>query len=454
MDTVTNRLLEGTRNSESDPMINASQLTSLTQTLALEAETLPDIATWQTLLTHLKTLEKSDALPFEAVLNSVPIQIVIFDAQHRYLFCNPESIKNEAIRSWIIGKDDFEYCDYRGFDVTIAQGRRKRFLEAVQERGSVGWEETFWDAQGNVKHHWRNLMPIFDEAGELRFVLGYGRDITERKQAREALERFNSELEARVKARTAELEEAKVRLESLNTQLQHHAFHDALTSLPNRALFKDRLNQSVEREKRRPDNGFAVLFLDFDRFKVINDSLGHDVGDTLLIALGERLRECVRPGDTVARLGGDEFTVLLEDLTHSGEAVKTAERIQRSLNRPFELAGQHVNITVSIGIVPSALGYNSAEEVLRDADLAMYAAKACGRAGHQLFSLEMREVALRRLALETDLRRALETQSLEVQYQPIVAVETGSPVGFEALARWSHPLHGPPHLTRNVYPSS
>ncbi len=377
-------------------------------------------------------------------MNNVPIEVVIFDAEHRYLFCNPAAIKNSEIRSWIIGKDDFEYGSYRGFDPSVAEQRRKRFLAAVESRTSASWEETFTDAHGNVKHHWRNLMPVFGQAGELRFVVGYGRDVTERKQAEQALERFNGELETRVRTRTAELEAAKLDLEAANARLQHDAFHDVLTGLPNRALFKDRLAQAVEREKRRPENGFAVLFLDFDRFKVVNDSLGHEAGDTLLIALGERLTGCVRPGDTVARLGGDEFTLLLEDLKQSsGEAVKTAERIQQALKRPFQLAGQALTLTVSIGIVPSRLGYHSAEEVLRDADLAMYDAKKRGRAGYQLFTQQLREQALLRLELETDLRSATEAGTLGVQYQPIVAVETGLPVGYEALARWTHPLHGP-----------
>ena len=441
MDTASSGRARSTLNTIANT-VTTSLHTTLTDTFELEPDTLPSLEVWRALLTHLASREATSHLPFETILHSVPIQIVVFDAQHRYLFCNPESIKNETIRTWIIGKDDFEYCAYRGFDVSIAEGRRERFLRAVESRASAGWEETFTDPQGNIKHHWRNLTPIFDDAGDLQFVLGYGRDVTERKRAQDALKRFNSELESRVKARTAELEEAKKQLEAANTQLQYDAFHDALTGLPNRALFKDRLTQTVEREKRRPENGFAVLFLDFDRFKIINDSLGHNAGDALLIALGERLNGCVRPGDTVARLGGDEFTLLLEDLGHAQEAVGTAERIQQVLKRPFELAGQEVVISVSIGIVSSDLGYDSADEVLRDADLAMYSAKAKGKAGYQFFTPEMRERALERLALETELRSALETRTLSVQYQPIVSVANALPIGFEALARWSHPVHG------------
>ena len=392
----------------------------------------------------LETTLEAAQFGFEAVLNKVPIEVVIFDADHRYVFCNPEAVKDETVRAWLVGQDDFEYCRRLGLELSLATTRRARFRAAIENRAVESWEETVRDDSGDVRHHWRNLMPVFGADGNLDFVIGYGRDITERKHAKEALERFNSKLESRVKLRTAELEAAKLHLENLNLQLQHDAFHDALTGLPNRALFKDRLAQAVEREKRRPENGFAVLFLDFDRFKVINDSLGHEVGDKLLVALGERLRDCVRPGDTVARLGGDEFTLLLEDLAQGGsEAVKTAERVQQALKRPFQLAGQTLALTVSIGVVPSMLGYEHAEEVLRDANLAMYEAKKRGRAGYRLFSPQLREQALRRLGLETDLRSALAARRLGVQYQPIVAVQTGLPVGFEALVRWSHPVHGP-----------
>ena len=163
-------------------------------TLDLEQNTLPSPEIWCALLEHLARQDATSHLPFESILNSVPIQIVVFDAQHRYLFCNLEAIKNGQIRDWIIGKDDFEYCAYRGFDVSIAERRRERFLQAVASCAPMGWEETFTDPQGNVVHHRRNLMPIFGAAGELQFVLGYGRDVTEQKQAQEVLRGFNREL--------------------------------------------------------------------------------------------------------------------------------------------------------------------------------------------------------------------------------------------------------------------
>jgi diguanylate cyclase (GGDEF)-like protein len=225
-------------------------------------------------------------------------------------------------------------------------------------------------------------------------------------------------------------------------RLLYDAFHDALTGLPNRALFIDHLKLSVERAKRRKDRQFAVLFLDFDRFKIINDSLGHMVGDQLLVGIARRLEACLRPGDTVARLGGDEFTVLLEDLNDTREAIEVAERLQQTLSLPFNLKGSEVFTTVSIGIALSTIGYEHAEEVLRDADTAMYRAKLNGKARHELFDKAMHASAMTLLQLETDLRRAIERKEFVLHYQPIVALETGVIRGFEALVRWQHPERG------------
>ena len=280
------------------------------------------------------------------------------------------------------------------------------------------------------------LTPVYGEAGRLTHFIGVQHDVTLRKTAEDALLEANVQLEARVKARTQELERA-------NAQLRHDAFHDGLTGLANRALFYDRLAHALEREKRNPQGGFAALYLDFDRFKVINDSLGHSVGDALLVAIAKRLVENVRPGDTVARLGGDEFTVLLEDLADVTEAIHTAERLQESFARPFELGQHTLYISASIGVAPSTIGYTEAEEVLRDADIAMYRAKSLGRARTAVFDAPMRERALSLLALESDLRRATERGAFEVHYQPILFAPTGQTTGFEALVRWPHPVHGP-----------
>jgi diguanylate cyclase (GGDEF)-like protein/PAS domain S-box-containing protein len=225
-------------------------------------------------------------------------------------------------------------------------------------------------------------------------------------------------------------------------QLLHDAFHDTLTTLPNRALFIDLLARSLGRAQRRADYRFAVLVIDLDRFKVINDSLGHTVGDELLQALTRRIARCVRPGDTVARLGGDEFTILLDDIGSASDATRVADRIQHELSQPFRLSGREVFTSASIGIALSATGYDRAEDLLRDADIAMYRAKALGKARYEVFDTAMHARAKALLELETDLRRAIERNEFVLQYQPVVSLASGMIVGFEGLIRWQHPQRG------------
>jgi diguanylate cyclase (GGDEF)-like protein/PAS domain S-box-containing protein len=225
-------------------------------------------------------------------------------------------------------------------------------------------------------------------------------------------------------------------------KLVHDAFHDALTGLPNRILFMDHLKQSGQRAKRRKHSPFAVLFLDFDRFKLINDSLGHMVGDQLLVSIAGRLGASVRPGDTVARLGGDEFTILLDDLNGPDEAIVVVRRLLRNLAEPFRLAGREVFITASVGVALSTTGYEHAEDLLRDADAAMYRAKSLGKARYEVFDKTMHANATDLLQIETDLWRALERKELTLDYQPIVSLRTGRIAGFEALLRWLHPARG------------
>ncbi len=225
-------------------------------------------------------------------------------------------------------------------------------------------------------------------------------------------------------------------------RLREQATRDALTDLPNRALFTELLTQAIEHAHRDAGYRFAVLFLDLDRFKIVNDSLGHLVGDQFLIAIAHRIEHCLRPRDTVARLGGDEFAVLLNGVAGAEDPTAVARRIETALARPFEIDGHEVFTTVSIGITESSVGYARGEDVLRDADLALYRAKAAGRSRYQVFDAAMHADAMAQLELETALRRAELRGELLLHYQPIVALRDRRIAGFEALVRWQHPNRG------------
>ena len=225
-------------------------------------------------------------------------------------------------------------------------------------------------------------------------------------------------------------------------QLLHDAFHDGLTGLANRTLFMDHLQQTIKRGKRKTPRNYAVLFLDLDRFKIVNDSLGHAEGDNLLKQVARRLEESLRFGDLLARLGGDEFTILLDELDKIDDALMIAERIQNDLKIPFDLGGREVFVSASIGVALSTIGHLRAEDMLRDADIAMYRAKAKGKAQYQVFDLSMHTHAMSKLQLETEMRQALQRGEFCLHYQPIIDLEDESLAGFEALIRWNHPKRG------------
>jgi predicted signal transduction protein with EAL and GGDEF domain len=277
-----------------------------------------------------------------------------------------------------------------------------------------------------------------------------------------------SQLAASLSTKWLAKKNANLKLEDLERlvtertiDLLHEATHDRLTGLANRTLLRQRMIHAIELYKRNPQFKFAALFIDLDRFKLINDSLGHEVGDELLCTVGERLENALRSTDSVspsletpadeadaakpfsaARLGGDEFIVVLEGLRDDGDALRVAQRLLEELQKPYELNGRVIHCSASIGITTSAVGYAKAEDMLRDADTAMYTAKAEGRARCALFDRKMHEQVAARLQLENELRQGVKRRQLFLQYQPIVSLETRKLLGFEALVRWNHPTRG------------
>ncbi|WP_272701033.1 EAL domain-containing protein [Desulfovibrio sp. Fe33] len=297
-----------------------------------------------------------------------------------------------------------------GTQIYVDPDRRKEFLLLLEERGEIkNFVSKVRKRDGRIIWVAENARKIVDEKGAVVCVEGSIEDITMRKKAED--------------------------------QLKRQAFHDPLTGLPNRALFLDHLRMAMERSRRRK-HMFAVLYMDLDRFKVVNDSLGHDAGDELLRGVARVLEQCGRSVDTVARFGGDEFAILQEEISAPKDAIAIARRILEGVRQPFNIGGNEVFTSASLGIVLKTDGYDRPEALLRDADTAMYRAKELGKSRFKVFNRKMHDQALQLMELETDLRRAVDLREFEVVYQPIVEVPTRRVCGFEALVRWRHPEHG------------
>jgi PAS domain S-box-containing protein len=367
-----------------------------------------------------RQLAERDQL-FQLISENAADMIALVDATGRRLYNSPAYEK-------ILGYSSEELQATSAIE-QIHPDDRPRVLQAAEKARRSGQSERVEYRILHKDGSWRTLestaSAIRDSAGLTEKLVIVNRDITERKRAEE--------------------------------MLAHNAFHDGLTNLPNRALFLDRLQHALTLSKRHTHYKFAVLLIDVDEFKVINDSLGHTAGDGLLIQIGQRLKDSVRRADTVsrprlnevlgrpssddslARLGGDEFTILLDDIRDPIEAVRVAERIQEELAVPFVVNQEKVVISASIGITPSSTPHTHAEDLLRDADIAMYRAKKLGKARCEVSDPAMHANALKRLRLEADLRKALTHGEFRVHYQPIISLTTGRITGFEALTRWQRP---------------
>ena len=366
-----------------------------------------------------KRLVERDRL-FQLISENAADMIAVVDNDGRRLYNSPAYEK-------VLGYSKDDLSSSSSID-QVHPSDRERVAAAAAKARSTGKGERLEYRMRHKDGSWRVLestaSPIRNAKSEIEGLVIVNRDITERKRAEE--------------------------------MLAHSAFHDGLTNLPNRDLFLDRLQHAVMRARRHSDYKFAVLFIDVDDFKVVNDSLGHSAGDELLIQMAQRLTACFRDSDTLARsttlereahleeetlarLGGDEFTVLLEDVIKPSDAIRVGQRIQAKLAVPFDIKGQKIVVKVSVGVALSSSSYIQAADLLRDAEIAMYRAKREGKSRCEVFDPAMHSTAVRRLKLETDLRRGLELGELKVYYQPIVSLSTGKIAGFEALSRWERP---------------
>ena len=357
------------------------------------------------------------------------VEAALRQSEERYALAAQGS--NDGLWDWDLEKNELylspRWKQMLGYDETELSNSPHEWFERVHPddlpklQVALGTHPADCDTHFRIEHRMRH------RDGSYRWMLSRGLAICDTEGRALRIAGSLTDITARKK---------------VEDQLLHDAFHDALSGLANRSLFLDRLGQSLTRTKRRQGFHFAVLFLDLDRFKLINDSLGHLSGDRALVTVARRLETCVRPGDTVARLGGDEFAVLLDDVRNLEDVERLTQQMEDRLAAPFQVDGNEMYVSASIGIAFGTAGYERPEDVLRDADAAMYRAKALGRNRHEVFNETLHLEAMDRLRLETDLRRAVQEQSFRLQYQPIVCLADGRVTAFEALVRWWHPVWG------------
>lgn len=350
------------------------------------------------------------------------------ESEERYALASMGA--NDGLWDWRIPEDEAyfseRWCGIVGIDRQGFFGKAHDWLSLVHPDDLSRLREL-------IDEHLDLRSPHFESEHRLRHVDGSFRWV----QARGLAFRGPDSAAVRFVGSLTDITQRK----QAESMLSFAAAHDGLTSLPNRSLFRERVSQALERVKRNPVKRFAVLYLDLDGFKQVNDGLGHHVGDRLLVGVARRLETCVHAMDMVSRLGSDEFGLLLEELDSNEEAAAAAARIERALSMVFEIEGHHVFISGSIGVACSD-AESTVEQMLRDADSAMYEVRAGGRRGHHVLDVAARERRERRSRLGEALRRGVEVEGLEVVYQPVVSLVTGQVRGLEALARWNHPVHG------------
>ena len=380
-----------------------------------------------------------------AISQTIPIAMLAVDDRDQIWFCNPLATEQLGIRlgtsltTYLVPK----WLDEKTWHKTLCQVWRGDTIAPIECRQATAWFELRFERLNNLAQ--ANALLKDGRRGFLMLV----EDITHRKSTEVKLRLLNEGLEDEVRQRAEELESTNLNLlqeiverRQVQEKLAYQALHDELTGLPNRSALKTWLTELVEQFQNNKEKDFAVLFIDCDRFKLINDSFGHLMGDELLKAISNRLRHCIARTDRVVRFGGDEFVVLLTNIKDSQSVITVARRIRQQLQKPFSIHKKQLYTGCSIGIVLSQPVYTQAEDMLRDADIAMYRAKRSGM-GYTFFEPEMHLAVRSSLQLETDLRQAVKRQEqLLVYYQPIFAIETRQIVGFEALIRWQHPHLG------------